>query len=349
MAQDQKHSPQQNRRVLLKAYPVGLPEEADFELVTAPVPEVKDGQFLVQNLYFSLDAGFRQWMKAGASDNYLEAMPLGKPVMSITIGRVIQSRRPGFPVGQILMGRFAWEEYTLSDGADYCVPLAETAGFPLHYYVGTIGPTGLTAYFGLTDIGQVKAGDIVLVSAAAGAVGVMAGQIAKALGCKTIGITSSDEKCRWLVDEVGYDAAINYNAPAGIEAEIRRVCPTGIDVYFDNVAGKILDAAMANLRMNARIILCGALAAYNEEKPVPGPYNMFEAITKRATLRGFMFSDYVASYPAAYARLQKWLEEGRIKSFDEISVGIETTASAFCGMFRGRNKGKVIVKLADKD
>lgn len=334
-----------NTRITLHRYPVGAPLVSDFSIDHVTVPELQDGQFLIENLYLSMDAGFRQWMRQGSSDNYLTEMQLGAPVMSITLGRVHQSRNAAFPAGALVMGRNAWESFSVSDGSDFVVTLPAEVSFPLYYYAGLLGPTGLTAYFGLTDIGRAKAGETVLISAAAGAIGVAAGQIAKNLGCRVVGMTSSREKCDWLTSEVGYDAAISYRS-AELDLDIRRICPDGVDVYFDNVGGPILDAAMANMAMYARVVLCGALAAYNEEKPVPGPYNMWNAITKRATLQGFMFSDYTDRYPAAFAQLQGWLEQDCLHSFDTITDGIENTAAAFCGMLTGANRGKAIVRLA---
>lgn len=335
----------ENRQIVLRRYPIGIPQDSDFACHAGKIRALEDGEVLIRNLILPMDAGFRQWMRKGSSDNYLKEMALDAPVMSITIGRVAASRHPAHAIGSLVIGRNAWEEYSVADGSDYLAQLDAAPGVPLHYYAGTLGPTGFTAYFGLRDIGQIKAGDTVLISAAAGAVGSVAGQIAKLKGCRTIGITSSPEKCRWLTETVGYDAAINYNDPAGLDAGIKRLCPDGIDVYFDNVGAETLDCAMGNMALNARVVLCGAVAAYNRDGPVPGPYNMWEAITKRATLRGFMFSDYVARYPEALADLSGWIASGKLKSFDHLVDGIEHTPSAFCDMFSGKNYGKAMVRL----
>lgn len=334
-----------NRRVLLARYPEGLPREDDFALDEAQIPALREGEFLIRNLYLSLDAGFRQWMRAGAGDNYLSAMPLGEPVMSITLGRVEESRNPRFRVGDHVLARHAWEEFSVSDGSDFTEPFTPDPDLPLHYYAGILGPTGLTAYFGLMDIGQPQAGETVVVSAAGGAVGSVAGQIAKALGCRTIGLTSSDEKARWLETEVGYDLGINYNGPTGLPEALRDSAPDGIDIYFDNVGGATLDAVMGNLRVGARIILCGMVANYHDETPPPGPRNMWEAITKRATLKGFMFTDHQDRFGEALTRMREWLAAGQLVSFDQIHDGIESTPAAFCGMFRGANLGKALVRL----
>ncbi len=334
-----------NRRVLLVRYPEGLPREEDFALDEAEVPPLREGEFLIRNLYLSLDAGFRQWMREGAGDNYLSAMPLGQPVMGITLGRVEESRNPRFRAGDHVLGRNRWEQFSVSDAGDFTAPFVPDPDLPLHYYAGILGPTGLTAYFGLMDIGNPQPGETVVVSAAGGAVGTVAGQIAKALGCRTVGIVGSDDKARWLEDEVGYDIGLNYRAPASILRALKDACPEGIDVYFDNVGGEILEAAMGNLKVGARIVLCGMIASYHDETPPPGPRNMWEAITKRATLKGFMVTDQLPRYGEALTRLREWIAAGQIRSFDQIHDGIENTPAAFCGMFRGTNFGKALVRL----
>lgn len=334
-----------NQRVLLARYPVGLPVEADFRLDEQPVEEPAEGEFLIRNLYFSLDAGFRQWMREGASDNYLSAMAIGEPVMSLTLGRVEQSRHPDFSEGMLVLGRHAWETYTLTDASDFTAPLEVDPALPLHLYLGTLGPTGFTAYFGLMDIGQPQAGETVLVSAAGGAVGSVAGQIAKALGCRSVGLTSSDDKAAWLEREIGYDVGINYNAPGGLDEALAKACPEGVDVYFDNVGGAILDTTLPHLRQGARVVLCGMVAEYHDADRPYGVTHLWEAITKRATLKGFMYTDEGPRYPEAMAQLRAWLDAGAISSFDEVRDGIESTPAAFCGLFTGANRGKIMIKL----
>jgi NADPH-dependent curcumin reductase CurA len=336
-----------NLQVLLKARPSGAPKESDFACVESPMPRIGDGQFLMRNLYLSLDAGFRQWMNEGAGDGYLQAMALNEPVMGLVLGEVIESRHPDYAAGDLIMGRTRWESYSVADGTDYMAKLpAVDPEIPLSSYLGILGPTGLTAYFGMRDVGQPRAGETVLVSTAAGAVGSVAAQIAKIHGCRAVGLTSTDEKCRWLVEELGLDAAINYRQPGGLEAGLARHCPDGVDVYFDNVGGRTLDTVLAHLRIGARVVLCGALAAYNEAEPIPGPYNMFKIVTQRATLKGFMVTDYVAEYPAAIQQLTTWLKEGRLMNAEEMVEGVENTGAAFCRMFAGGNRGKLVVKVA---
>jgi NADPH-dependent curcumin reductase CurA len=335
-----------DRAVLLRARPRGMPRETDFECVDVAVPPVRDGQFLIQNLYVSLDAGFRQWMNEGSDDEYLRAMELGTPVVGLVLGRVVESRHRDYAVGDLVMGRTAWETRSLADGTDYMTKLAVDPAIPPSYYLGILGPTGLTAYFGMRDVGAPQAGETVVVSTAAGAVGSVAAQIARIHGARSVGLTSTDAKCRWLVEELGLDAAINYRAEGALDAGIRRHCPDGIDVYFDNVGGETLDVILTHLRAGARVVMSGALAAYNATAPVPGPVNMFKVITQRATLKGFMVTDYVAEYPEGIRQLGAWISAGRLKNAEQIVDGIENTARAFCGMFRGENRGKVVVRLA---
>lgn len=334
-----------NKRVLLARYPSGLPVESDFSFDEVPVPEPGEGEFLIRNLYFSLDAGFRQWMRAGAGDNYLSAMPIGEPVMSLTLGRVERSRHPDFDEGMLVLGRHAWETYTLTDASDFTAPLEVDPDLPLHLYLGTLGPTGLTAYFGLMDIGRPQAGETVVVSAAGGAVGSIAGQIAKALGCRTVGLTSSDDKAAWLEQDIGYDVGVNYKAAGGLDEALSRAAPEGVDIYFDNVGGAILDTTLTHLRQGARVVLCGMVADYHDAEKPYGVTHLWEAITKRATLKGFMYTDEVPRYPEATAQLRQWLEAGAIESFDEIREGMEATPAAFCGLFTGANRGKIMIKL----
>jgi len=335
----------QNRRVILRARPDGPPKESDFACDLAPIPEPGAGQFLIRNLFLSIDAGFRQWMNEGAGDGYMQAMTLGEPVVGLVVGEVAASRHPDHAVGDVVMGRTRWEEWSIADGTDYLAPVTPVPGVSLSHHLGALGPTGLTAYFGLRDVGQPRAGETVLVSTAAGAVGTVAAQIAKMRGCRVVGLASTEAKCEWLVRELGLDAAVPYRAPEILDAGLARHCPDGIDVYFDNVGGRVLDAALARLAVGARVVMCGALAAYGGAEPPPGPVNLFKLVTQRATMRGFMVTDYVAEYPAAAAELAAWIASGRLRAVEELRHGIEATPGAFCDMFRGINRGKLVVRL----
>jgi len=334
-----------NKQIVLAVRPQGDVKVSDFALRESEIPLPGPGQYLIKNQYLSMDAGFRKWMNEGADDNYLKTMELGQPVQSIVLGHVIKSRNPVFPEGGVVLGRTAWESYSIAGEGDFMTRLEPEGSIPMEEYVATLGPTGLTAYFGLFDVGKPQAGEEVLVSAAGGAVGSVVGQLAKIAGCRTVGITSSNEKCQWLIDTLGYDAAINYRSPEGIRAQIERALPNGFDIYFDNVGGSMLDAAMQHMKEYARIVLCGAISQYDNMDQRAAVFHMWEFITKRATASGFMFSDYVADYPAALAELRGWIEQGKLKSVINTYHGIEQAPRAFCDMMSGVNRGKNIVEL----
>jgi NADPH-dependent curcumin reductase CurA len=336
-----------NRQVVLASRPDGAPREENFRLVETPLRPIEDGEFLVQNLCISLDAGFRNWMNEGSGDNVLPAMELDAPVMGLTLGRVKESRRADFKPGDLLMARLSWEEYTICDASDFMARLPRELPFPLTYYLGVLGDTGMSAYFGLTDIGKPQAGETVLVSAAGGAVGTVAGQIAKMKGARTVGIVGSDEKCRRLVEELGYDQAINRHCPEGLGDAIAKACPDGVDVYFDSIGGDMLEAALANLAEGARIILCGAITSYGATEAVPGPSNLFELVTKQATMKGFMCHFKDQRYEEARQQLAEWLQSGQLKAIEYSFDGIENTARAFCDMFKGKNFGKTVIRVFD--
>jgi len=335
----------ENLQVLLKCRPQGVVRATDFALQTGQVPALKPGQLLVRNLYFSMDSGFRKYMNEGGGDSYLDTMPLGEPVQSIVLGRVIESRNTAYPLDTLVMGRKAWESYSVFDESDFLQRLDVDDEFSLAEYVATMGPTGMTAYFGLLDVGRPLAGQTVLVSAAAGAVGSVVGQIARILGCRTVGITGSEEKCRWIVEQLGYDAAINHRDPQGLASQFRRQLPDGFDVYFDNVGGQMLDLAIQHMREGARIVLCGAISQYGKMDRQDAINHMWEFIPKRASAAGFMFSDYVPRYPEAMQQLAQWIRKGGLKSVIEEYQGIEQTPKAFCDMLSGSSRGKCIVRL----
>jgi NADPH-dependent curcumin reductase CurA len=332
-----------NRCVVLARRPQGTPVPDDFRVESRPVGTVADGQILCQNLFVSLDAGFRNWMDEGSGDAVLPAMPLGQPVMGLTLSRVLESRHDGYAVGDLLMARFAWEEFTLTDAGDFISPIGE-ARYPLNYYLGVLGDTGLSAYFGLTDHGRVQAGETVLVSAAAGAVGSIAGQIARHYGARTVGISSGADKCGRLKTDLGYDAAIDRTA-ADLDAAMTAACPDGIDVYFDNVGGPLLETVLNHINDDARILLCGAVASYNEVEPQPGPSNLFQLTTHHAHMHGFMTHLQADRYDDARATLADWIEAGHLVIHEHRLQGIERVGQAFCDLFAGANFGKTVVEL----
>jgi NADPH-dependent curcumin reductase CurA len=332
-----------NRCIVLASRPNGAPTEQNFRLEARQIPSVGDGQILCKNLFVSLDAGFRNWMDEGSGDNVLPAMPLNEPVMGLTLSQVLESRHANFKAGDTLMARFAWEEYTVTDAGDFISPIRNVE-YPLNYYLGVLGDTGLSAYFGLTDYGDIKPGETVLVSAAAGAVGSIAGQIAKHYGARTVGISGGREKCQRLVAELGYDACIDRYTP-DLDAAMTDACPNGIDVYFDNVGGPILETVLDHINEEARILLCGAVASYNSTEPQPGPRNLFQLTTKHAHMHGFMTHLQLARYDEARATLAGWIKDGRLQVIEHRLQGIENVGKAFCDLFAGANFGKTIVEL----
>jgi NADPH-dependent curcumin reductase CurA len=270
-----------NRQWRLAARPVGLFKESDFEWAAERVPELKDGELLVHNKYLSLDPTNRGW--ANEMDTYLPAVKLGDVMRGGTIGEVEESRNPDYKPGDYVSGLLGWQEYAITSGAGIS-KLPNIPGVPLTAYLGLFGHIGLTAYFGLLDVGQPKAGETLVVSAAAGAVGSLVGQIGKIVGCRVVGIAGSDEKCRWLTEDLGFDATINYKKEKVSEG-LKRTCPNGIDVDFENVGGEILDAVLAQINMGARISLCGMISQYNATEPAPGPYNLVMLVIKRSRFR----------------------------------------------------------------
>lgn len=329
--------------VNLARHPEGAITPDDFEVVEVPRPEVPEGWFLTRNRVFSLDAGFRQWMSAGAGDNYLTGMALNEPVQSIVLGEVVESRHPDYAVGTLVNARTAWEEMSLLDGSDLCAPLQCADDIPLQDYMSTLGPTGMTAWLGLFRIGQPKAGDVLVVSAAGGAVGTIVGQLAKAAGCKTIGLVSSAAKAQWLTDEVGYDVAISRESQPDLASALAEVAPAGVDLFFDNVGGGVLNTVMQQLAEGARLVLCGAISQY--ESDVEPISHTWELVTKRARMEGFMFSDYVDEFPKVMATLESALRDGSLTTFDQQYRGIEQTPQAFCDMMHGASRGKCLVVL----
>lgn len=330
-----------SREVHLKERPVGLPSESDFELAHVPIPQPDEGQVLVRNIYMSVDPYMRGRMVDRKS--YVPPFQLGKPLTGGCVGQVIQSQRVDFKVGDYVLGMSGWREYYVSQGSNLRKIDPHLA--PIQAYLGVVGMPGLTAYVGLLDIGQPKEGETVFVSAASGAVGSVVCQIAKLKGCRVLGSAGSDEKVAWLLNEARIDAAINYKKVDRLNAELRRHCPDGIDVYFENVGGEHLQAALAQMNRFGRVVLCGMISRYNDTQPVPGPANLGLAVTKRLTLKGFIISDHLDRLPAFYADMGRWIAKGEIKWRETVVEGIENAPRAFIGLFRGENLGKMLVKI----
>ncbi len=332
-----------NRQVLLESRPVGTPIEHNFKVIENPIRQIADGEVLIQNLYISLDAGFRNWMKEGSGDHILPAMEIGEPVMGLTLGRVVESKNPKLPIDDLLMIRVSWEEYSISNGIDeWYVKLPEGIDAPLSYYLGILGDTGLSAYFGLTDVGKLQPGETLLVSGAGGAVGSVAGQIGKIFGARSVGIAGSDEKCQRLMDELGYDAAVNYRDTEDLSAAIGEACPNGVDVYFDNIGGPLLEAAINNINEKARIILCGAITDYHLDEPAPGPNNLFNLYKNVATMTGLMCHHQKDRYDEARHQIMDWIESGQLRSIEYLAEGSHCVGPSFWEIFQGKNFGKPV-------
>ena len=332
----------ENTQVLLTRRPSGAPVAEDFEVRKTQVAQIASGEALIENHYVSLDAGFRNWMDEDSGDDVLPAMELGAPVMGLTVGRVIESKHPTLVKGQLVMGRLAWEAYSIARD-DFLIVLEESA-VPLHYHLGILGDTGMSAYFGLNDIGKPTAQETVVISAAGGAVGYVAGQIAKIMGAKrVVGVTSSAIKGERLLTELNYDAFINHRSET-IHEDIESACPQGIDVYFDNVGGPLLEVILDHINDRARIPFCGAVADYARLAP-QGPSNLFQLVTHSAKLEGFMTHLQVDRYPEARQQLLEWIAQGQLKSVVAEYEGVEQCGVAFSNLFAGVNFGKSIVRV----
>jgi NADPH-dependent curcumin reductase CurA len=329
-----------NRQVLLVNRPTGEPHESDFRLIESPLPEPAEGQFLCRTIYLSLDPYMRGRMRAGAS--YAKPAELNQPMVGGTISQVIRSRHGGFHDGDLVLGHFGWQEYAFSDGRG--VGKIDLTLGPLSYFLGVLGMPGMTAYCALLDIGNPRKGETVVVSAASGAVGSVAGQIAKIKGCRAVGLAGSDEKGRFVVEELGFDACINYKT-ADLNKALADACPDGIDVYFDNVAGAILEAVLRRINLGARIPLVGLISQYNAEKPPPGP-NLMPLLVKRALIQGFLVGDHQGQREQFLRDVSNWLKEGRLKYREDVVRGLENAPRAFLGLFHGRNFGKLLVQVS---
>ena len=329
-----------NRQFRLAARPVGLPKASDWTLVEKPAPQPGEGEFLVRIEYISLDPAMRGWMNEGKS--YVPPVGIGEVMRAGAAGEVVASNHPGFPVDSKVSGLFGVQEYALSNGKG--VQRVDTALAPLPTYLSVLGMTGMTAYFGLLDVGAAKEGDTVVVSGAAGAVGTVVGQIAKIKGCRVVGIAGGADKCRWLVDGLGFDAAIDYKSE-DVRKALREHCPKGIDVYFDNVGGEILDIALAQLAMHARVVICGAISQYNATEGVKGPANYLSLLVNRARMQGMVVFDYAARYGEAAREMGGWLADGRLQSREDIVEGFDTFPDALLKLFRGENTGKLLLKI----
>jgi NADPH-dependent curcumin reductase CurA len=333
-----------NRQWCLATRPVGAIAQSNFEWKQEPIPTLEAGQILVRNIYLSLDPTNRGWLNEG--DNYLPPVAIGEVMRGIGIGVVERSRNSNFPEGTLVQGFLGWQDYAIADGTDLN-QFQKDPSVPLTAYLGLFSFIGMTAYFGLLDIGKPKVGETLVVSGAAGAVGSLVGQIGKIKGCRVIGIAGSEEKCRWLKDELGFDAAINYKTESVLES-LKQHCPNGIDVYFENVGGEILDVVLSLINLRARIVLCGLISQYNSTEPVPGAYNLLNIVTRRAKLEGFIILDYLNRAQEALADLGQWYAQGKIKYRVDAIDGLENAPSTLNKLFDGTNQGKLIIRVSEE-
>jgi NADPH-dependent curcumin reductase len=335
--------PQTNRQWRLAARPQGKVTPADFSWQEEPLADPAQGQFLARNIYLSLDPTNRVWMNE--ADSYLPAIPLGQVMRGGTIALVEKSRNPGFQEGDLIQGLGGWQDYVLSDGAFFS-KLPKIPGMPLTAWYGAMGHIGFTAYFGIFDVGKPKPGETIVVSAAAGAVGSLAGQMGKIAGCTVVGIAGSDDKCKWITGELGFDAAINYKKD-NVRDALKKNCPKGIDVDFENVGGAIMEAVIDRLNLGARIALCGMISQYNESKPA-GPANFASFIMKRVICQGFLVTDYANRFPEAVGKILGWIAEGKLKYKIDMVDGLGQAPTALSRLFDGANTGKLLVKISEE-
>jgi NADPH-dependent curcumin reductase CurA len=335
-----------NRRWILSERPRGIVSREHFEWVEEPMPEIADGQFLVRNLWISCDPAQRAWMEI---DTYIPKLPLGEVMAAGTVGEVVDSKHPDYAAGDLVSGVYGWQDYAVGSSEGFgglFRPLKLPPGTDPTIALSLLGMTGLTAYFGLLDVGELKEGEAVLVSGAAGAVGSIACQIAKVKGSRVVGIAGGPEKCEWLRSELGVDDAIDYKNE-DVRARLRELFPKGVDVYFDNVGGEILDAALANLALRARIVLCGAVSGYSGLDERYGLRNTNNLIVRRGTMRGFLIFDFLSRAMEAVGDLVTWAGEGRIKNQIDVVEGLENAPEALARLFNGENLGKQLIKVAD--
>jgi NADPH-dependent curcumin reductase len=330
-----------NHQFKLAARPVGLLKASDWNYTEEPVREPSDGEVLVKIQYISLDPAMRGWVNEGRS--YIPPVAIGEVMRALAAGEVIASNHPEIGVGDHVTGLLGVQEYAVAHGA--AVLKVDTSLAPLPVYLSTLGMPGMTAYFGLLDIGRPKEGETVVVSGAGGAVGGVVGQIAKLKGARAVGIAGRAEKCRHVVEELGFDAVIDYQAQ-DVDAGLSEHCPNGIDVYFDNVGGEILDAALAHLARNARVVICGAISQYNATSAMRGPSNYLSLLVNHASMTGFVVSDYGDRYAEGAREMGEWLAAGKLKTREDIAEGLETFPDTLLRLFKGENTGKLVLKLA---
>jgi NADPH-dependent curcumin reductase CurA len=332
--------PSTNRQVVLRHRPEGLVRDDDVEVIDGPLPTLADGDALMRNVYLGMDATVRTWLNRG--EGYLPAVEIGEVVRCSSVGEIVMSRCDAYDVGDVVISLGNWQEYAVCRDDLYTTKLEP--GTDMLSMLSVFGSTGAAAYFGLLDVGQPRAGETVVVSAAAGATGSIVGQIAKILGCRVVGIAGTDAKCAWVTDELGFDGCINHRTD-DVRTRLRDLCPDRVDVYFDNVGGPILDAVLGHLAMHGRVVLCGAISVYNEKGRPPGPANYLNLIARRGRMEGFITLDHWDRFPECMAQLHEWAEAGQLRWREEVVSGLEHCASALNMLFTGENTGKVVVQV----
>ena len=331
-----------NHQITLASRPVGYPKESDFNLIEVPIPTPENDQVLLKTIYLSVDPYMRG--RINAAKSYAANVEIDEVMVGGVIAEVIESKHPNFKIGDIVNANIGWQEYGVAAGNE--VRKIDPTIAPISTGAGILGMPGLTAYFGLLEIGKLQERETVFVSGAAGAVGSVVGQIAKIKGCRVVGSAGTDEKVDYIVDELGFDAAFNYKRVTDYHTELQKLIPDGIDVYFDNVGGEITDAVFPNLRINGRVVICGQISQYNLEKPEMGPRFLWHMITKRARIEGFLVFDFVDQHPKALVQMAEWLRQGKLKYHETIEEGgIESAPAAFISMLKGGNIGKQLVKI----
>lgn len=331
-----------NKQIIFKKRPIGAPDSETWNLEINEIPELKIGEILVEHHYISLDPAMRGWMNDAKS--YIPPVALNDVMRAGSIGKVIQSNNEKFAIGDCITGWGGVQQFAVTNGDNWYKVDEKLATMPM--YIGTLGMPGMTAYFGITEVGKIKEGDIVLVSGAAGAVGSIVGQIAKIKGCTVIGIAGGKDKCEYLKNELGFDETIDYKTE-NIYTALKEKCPKGIDVYFDNVGGDILDAALSKLRMHARVVICGAISQYNNKTKIQGPSNYLSLLVTRSTMQGMVVMDYAKNYGEAAKQMGFWMQQGKLISKEAIYNGIENFHETYNRLFSGDKLGKLILKVKE--
>lgn len=331
-----------NKQWRLKQRPVGEPDASTWDYTETEVPTINDGELLIKIDYISMDPAMRGWLNDAKS--YIEPVQVGDVMRAGTVGEVIESKHEKFKVGDFVCGHNGVQTYAVSDGSGLYKVDPDLA--PLSYYLGVLGMPGMTGYFGLLKTGMPKAGETVVVSGAAGAVGGLVGQIAKIKGCRVVGIAGGAEKCQFLIDELGFDAAVDYKNEK-VKKALKQACPDGVDVFFDNVGGDILDDVLTQINLRARIVICGAISQYNNTTAVKGPSNYLSLLVNRARMEGIVVFDNIKEYPVAMKDIAGWIQSGELTVKDHIVEGIETFPETLMMLFNGKNFGKLVLKVGE--